>query len=862
MPTDAGAEPTKARWRLDPRRSIAVKLVLLLCALFLFGVCVIEAVLYWGLPLTPLSGGRELRRAEAFDKLGFAANLKKERVLRWLHERRHDIDVMARSDLVRLQVRRLRLAIVEQELAKAGQWGQLRKQTSYQTLRQYAETVLVTHREHPAIRILDATGQRVLLSTRRSEEGLPWHNPALIRAVRAAPRRVVIGQAELDEGRGEPHVRLTIARGVLEVDPVSKKPRPGSVAAIVVADLHVDEISDLMLHFGDQLGQRGEALLVTADARILRPLKHPLTDGSRAKPLRYRITARPAALAARGEEGIIEATDYRDVPVLAAFRYIPVGPAHGWGMVVKMDQEEVFRPVRVQALELLVAGLFGVLLLVLFAVALARPIARPLVQLSAAADQIAAGDLDHRIETRTADEVGRLGQAFARMTEALRTRRVVNEATSELSRELTIADSLQTLLDGALRVLFASLRCDRGAIYLPAAGDETKLEVAATVGGPANATLSMGEGTLDRAKHDGEALFLVGSAEGGCAAFNLDEEQVESTTSVYIPLRQAEQLIGLLVLAGAHPVSAPGREVLEQIRQPLATAISNAMANQATEQLAERLRVVNEQLELRASALRDSVREADRQREHARLASKLKSELLANVSHELRSPLNSIIALSSVLLSEHQRTTAGDPPKVTDEKRNQYYETLLSDGRLLDGLISNLLDLSRIEAGKAELEVAPISLVEVLKPTFAALRSLAEEAGLALQIDCSSSLPSVLADADSVGKIVMNLGSNAIKFTERGTVGISCELRGQKLALLVSDTGIGIDPADHEIIFEEFRQLDGSVTRRYQGTGLGLAIAGKLAHMMNGRIEVDSSLGQGSTFCLLLPLADVAALED
>ncbi len=864
MPTDPRPELRKTGWRLDPRRSISVKLVLLLCTLFLFGVCLIAAVVYWGLPLTPLSGGRAQRRAEAFDKLGFAADLKKERVLRWLHERRQDIDVMAKSDLVRLQVRRLRAAIAEHDLTEAEQWQRLRSQDSYLTLRQYAETVRVTHREHPAIRVLDAAGRRVLLSTRVSEEGSAWRQAALVRAATGAPQRAVIGAPHLDEDHGATHVRMAIAHAVAEIDPATKRPRPGSIAAIVVADLHVDEISDLMLHFGDELGQRGEALLVTADARILRPLKHPLPDGSRATPLRYRITARPAALAATGEEGIIEAMDYRDVPVLAAFRYIPVGPGHGWGMVVKMDQDEVFRPVRVQAFELLVGGLFGVLVLVLFAVGLARPIARPLVQLSAAADQVAAGDLEHRIETQAKDEVGRLAQAFTRMTEALRARRAVNEATSKLSQVLTAAAALKLLLDGALEVLIDALGCDRGAVYLLDPDGERGLLLAVAIGGAAAAELSENESILTRLQEHGGAplVFDDGAQEASCAVFASKPSEREPTTIICIALEQADQHIGVLVMAGGHPITASHREILEQIQQPLATAISNALANRATEQLAERLRAVNEQLEQQASALRESVQEADRQREHAKRASQLKSELLADVSHELRSPLNSILALSSVLLAEHQRLAGGGEQRVTDDKRCQYYETLLSDGHLLNRLINDLLDLSRIEAGKFDLELVAMSLPKMLAPTFAALRSLAEEADLEMSVDCLATLPQVIGDPESVGRVVMNLGSNAIKFTERGKVAIVCARRRQRLMIAVSDTGIGIDPVDHETIFEQFQQLDGSTTRRYQGSGLGLAIARKLVRMMNGEVELDSSLGKGSTFRVLLPIAAEEGIAD
>ncbi|WP_437206684.1 response regulator [Planctomicrobium sp. SH664] len=244
--------------------------------------------------------------------------------------------------------------------------------------------------------------------------------------------------------------------------------------------------------------------------------------------------------------------------------------------------------------------------------------------------------------------------------------------------------------------------------------------------------------------------------------------------------------------------------------------------------------------------------EAQSARVAAEKANQAKSEFLAVVSHELRTPMNAIIGMTDLALDENIGAAARD-----------YLTTAQSSAYALLDLLNEILDLSRLEAGKFQLEIAPFDLREVVEETVKALSVRAFEKGLELTCDFPATLPrAVLGDALRVRQILMNLIGNAIKFTPRGEVVLTVEpglepVETPALTFSIVDTGIGISSNDQLKIFAPFTQADSSLTRNYGGTGLGLSIASDLVSKMGGRIWVDSSLGQGSRFSFTLQLPAV-----
>ncbi|HUP06122.1 MAG TPA: ATP-binding protein, partial [Caldimonas sp.] len=240
-------------------------------------------------------------------------------------------------------------------------------------------------------------------------------------------------------------------------------------------------------------------------------------------------------------------------------------------------------------------------------------------------------------------------------------------------------------------------------------------------------------------------------------------------------------------------------------------------------------------------------------RDAAEAASRAKSAFLANTSHEIRTPLNGLLGLARLALR----------PDIDAERRQNCLTQILDSAQGLAVILSDILDLSKIEAGKIAIEDVPFPLREPLVGVYQSYRTMAEVKGLDMQLAIADDLPhTVTGDPVRVRQIVTNFVTNAIKFTERGGVRIEAGAeRGDVLRIAVTDTGAGIDPATQLRLFKPFSQGDSSTTRRYGGTGLGLSICRELAHLMGGEVGMHSRLGHGSTFWARLPLRPAASSE-
>lgn len=246
-------------------------------------------------------------------------------------------------------------------------------------------------------------------------------------------------------------------------------------------------------------------------------------------------------------------------------------------------------------------------------------------------------------------------------------------------------------------------------------------------------------------------------------------------------------------------------------------------------------------------ALMDANSELGEARKQAEHATMLKSQFLATMSHELRTPLNAVIGYSEIQLM-------GITGELTPKQR-EYQDRILANALHLLGLINDILDLSKIEAGRMDIALNPFELRPWLDEIVQQNRVLAEEKHLPISVDVEERLPDVMiADSERLKQVMINLLSNAVKFTEKGSITIQVARNdSQTWKIEVEDTGIGIPIHAQETVFEEFRQVDGSTRRQYGGTGLGLAIVRKLVVMMGGHIRLKSEVGKGSTFTVILP---------
>jgi len=290
------------------------------------------------------------------------------------------------------------------------------------------------------------------------------------------------------------------------------------------------------------------------------------------------------------------------------------------------------------------------------------------------------------------------------------------------------------------------------------------------------------------------------------------------------PMVVGDQLLGVLAVYHRRPLDRNTIELLTLFAQHAATAIQEAhLFHLATEQTA-RLGAVNSELH--------------RANQH-------KAEFLANMSHELRTPLNSILGFSQLLLE-------GDGGALTRDQR-QDVDIIAQNGQHLLALINDLLDISKLEAGKAQLHRGEVEVEPLISECVESVRSLATTKKLELSAAVSPEVGRVFADGPKLKQVLLNLLGNAIKFTESGSVRVTAERQGAELLISVRDTGIGVPADDVERIFESFQQGNSGISGKYQGTGLGLAISQQLVEMHGGRIWVKSSPGHGSTFTFTIP---------
>lgn len=270
--------------------------------------------------------------------------------------------------------------------------------------------------------------------------------------------------------------------------------------------------------------------------------------------------------------------------------------------------------------------------------------------------------------------------------------------------------------------------------------------------------------------------------------------------------------------------------------------------NAHLEQQTQQLEYQREQLLRAQSAMTDKARELE-------LASQYKSEFLANMSHELRTPLNSTLILAKLL--------ADNKPGNLSAEQVKYAQTIYAAGNDLLALINDILDLSKIEAGQATVSIEPVNIARSVQSLVEPLRPVAMQKGLELSATIAPDVPAGMeTDAQRLSQVLRNLLSNALKFTERGSVALHVSRNpDETLSFAVKDTGIGIAADQQELIFEAFRQADGSTHRRFGGTGLGLSISRDLAQLLGGNVSVQSTPGEGSVFTLVLPVRLQAPAE-
>lgn len=475
-------------------------------------------------------------------------------------------------------------------------------------------------------------------------------------------------------------------------------------------------------------------------------------------------------------------------------------------------------------------GLLGVLLVFLIA-----GIERDLAELQEVVRVIERGEIPPRARfERSTRELARLGASFYTLSTSLAAVRARQTAHDAIATGLNRSVQLPEILRSSLGELARATRSRVGCIYLKVTGrDELLLADAYGLprGAEAPEIVRAGEGLVGEVLRDRKTLHLDDVPAGGLKVVSATLHASVGGV-VLAPILYKDELMGVLELGGLSGYDADTVHFIEEVIFNLAVAINNARA-------VETIRTTASALEHKTEELEDLNAQLER-------ANQLKSEFLASVSHELRTPLNSIIGFTELALDT-------DPTLSGTTRGN--LQTVMRNAEQLLALINDLLELSKIEAGKVELRLEPLDFTDLVRQTVEDFGPVADAKSVELVHEAESLPRRVLLDRDKTRRIVQNLVSNAVKFTERGSVRVRTLQDTDRLLVEVRDTGIGIDPDNIPKIFEKFRQLDGSHARRFGGSGLGLAITKELCHAMGGSVRVSSREGTGSTFTVNLPLS-------
>ena len=464
---------------------------------------------------------------------------------------------------------------------------------------------------------------------------------------------------------------------------------------------------------------------------------------------------------------------------------------------------------------------------------LTRSITNPVAKLKQGTKKMMEGKFEP-IELNRKDELGELASDFNSMSVMLGNNYTRLNAYSELITTLNNLATLDDVEAKSLQLLCSHTGSSIGALYILNA-DGTVLDLAANYAlkgkGRAISTFEVGEGIPGQCAEELKVIEVKNVPAESGFQISLGLVEVPPASVLAVPVLFQDKLLGVMVLGSTVLYGDLEKEIIDNSVPQIGVAIANAMNHEQTRKLSLEIAKRNEELGGKNTELEKAYR--------------VKSDFLSSMSHELRTPLNSIIGFSSVLLGQ-----SGDP--LTPDQR-MAIEKVLKNGRHLLELINDILDLSKLESGRMTVSIETEDVQSVVSNCLMLTETLFKQKKLTVKETIEPNLPKLSTDIVKVRQVLMNLLSNAAKFTDQGDVIVNVAKKGDMISFAVKDSGIGIKPEHYDIVFEEFKQVDGTNTRKYKGTGLGLPISRRLARMLGGDLVVESEYGQGSTFTLTLP---------
>lgn len=532
-----------------------------------------------------------------------------------------------------------------------------------------------------------------------------------------------------------------------------------------------------------------------------------------------------------------------------------------------------------------------------------QEISQRLAMVHSVANQISAGDYQVKVSDQGQDTLGGIASSLNKMAASLAhafailtDKEWLQAGIASLNENIIIDQDIQVLAHNALTYITEYSGSQAGAFYVLSSEGTLELQSSyALKASQLRPSLALGEGLAGQCAERARIMELTDLVPDDYV-LSIVSGQVKPRSVVAIPILYNNLLKGVVELASLTPYTPNERDFFKAVSQNVGLAINSAQSRERVQELLEEtqaqaeelqaqhseLENINAELETQAEKLQASEEELRVQQEELQqtnqeveersrtleeknelilernleiqakaeelaLSTSYKSEFLANMSHELRTPLNSILLLSRLLSENHESNLSSD--------QIEYANVIQSSGKGLLSLIDEILDLSKIEAGKMELEYTEVKMQEVVNDLLGLFAPIAKDKGVSFTATVRQEVPSLVeTDRLRLDQILRNLISNALKFTKKGSVEVTVNCEGTSLTFAVKDTGIGIPESKQKTIFEAFQQADGSTRRQFGGTGLGLSISRELTKLLGGEIKVTSEVGQGSEFTLVVPL--------
>lgn len=509
-----------------------------------------------------------------------------------------------------------------------------------------------------------------------------------------------------------------------------------------------------------------------------------------------------------------------------------------------------------------IIGLAGVALSMILVMLFTDKIRKQITHLSLVAEKTRSGNLGHRVNIITKDEIGQFASAFDDMLDELERNEISKNEYTEFITLINQNPTLAEISEASLTKIINSINFTVGRLFLVESGG---LKLLASYGLSDQTGVFESIDLYQRAVQKGEEVEFKFNDEGPRIKSGIVDISLKYL--LIYPVIYNRKTIAVLELGSIYIPRVGIKDYLNNIHDQLAIGLTNAdtygklkdsvyelqKLNEEYQKQNEQISDQNKKLIELHRELKSNAEELQIQKNRAEEGAQLKSQFLASISHELKTPLNSIIGLTELIVSD---TPALNPA------REKLVVVLRNANRLMN-LINDILSFSKIEAGKLEVEKENFHIKELITEVESEIQPLTMDKKLNFIIHNEIGFDTIFSsDKKKILQIIINLLSNAVKFTEKGMIVFKCRLVEGSLHFDIIDSGIGISEEDMKIIFEEFRQLDGALNRKYNGTGLGLAISKRYAQMLNGELSCSSEPGKGSTFTFIVPVDIVQKVED